>query len=147
MKCRSAWPLAVRGWLPWSDRVSTTRSGNSELYSPPVAPNQPMTSAITWDDAAPGEKHTLPSVPSLTAVRPGTFSPCEKLRFEAVGRGEPHGHTVRKPLDDVSVDVALSTTAAASAGVPFPPPTWTSPVAFTPTAPAGTPPVPLRVSR
>ena len=39
-------------------------------------------------------RQTLPPVPTLATTAFGIVEPCVKLRFEAVGRGDPHGQTV-----------------------------------------------------
>src|SRR5262245_38178274 len=70
--------------------------------------------------------HTWPPVPILASTAFGTTSPPTTLRFEAFGRGDPHGNTVRKPA--VAGDTAVTFRMAAS-------------------APAGTPPRPATVRR
>src|SRR5262245_38635620 len=74
--------------------------------------------------------HTLPPVPSFDTTRLATVKFCTKLRFDAVGRGEPHGNTVTKPGRVGSVTVTFSATDVALAGTPARPATWTSTTAF-----------------
>src|SRR5215831_6406527 len=68
-------------------------------------------------------RHTSPPAPILTITLFGTFCPAAKFRFDANGRGSPHGHTVTNPAPPGSVTVTFSTAAAASTGTPARPAT------------------------
>jgi hypothetical protein len=56
-------------------------------------------------------------VPSATVTRLGVVCPAARLRFDAVGRGAPSGHTVTNVDAVGAVPVRFSTTAVASAGI------------------------------
>src|SRR3954454_19984607 len=81
----------------------------------------------------------------------GAVVPLVRLRFEASGRGEPHGNTVMNPSSVASTPVTFRATAAALSGAREAP----KPVTLTATVvpPAGMGPVqpdcpsPRRVSR
>ena len=71
-------------------------------------------------------RHTFPPAPIFTITLFGTFAPAVKFRFDANGRGSPHGHTVTNPDPSGSVTVTFNTAAAASAGTPARPVTCNS---------------------
>src|SRR5262245_40990788 len=61
---------------------------------------------------------TLPPVPTLASTALGTTCPAAKLRFEALGRGDPQGNTVRKPPVAGDTAVTFRITASAPPGTP-----------------------------
>ena len=74
-----------------------------------------------------------PSRPTVAVTMLAMVCPRSKLRFEAVGRAAPLGHTVRNPAAEGSVTVTFSATADASAGIPRPAPATTRDRATEPT--------------
>ena len=64
-------------------------------------------------------------MPRATVTSLARVWPLVQFRFEALGGLVPAGWIVRYPGPEVSVTVALSTTAAASAGTPASPATGT----------------------
>src|SRR5688572_5660786 len=79
----------------------------------------------------------LPPVPTPASTALGTTSPGPKLTLLAAGRSAPHGYTVKKPGPPGKIEVTLSSTATAVAGMPARPATGTSSVES-----AGSRPVP-----
>ena len=79
--------------------------------------NAPLTSTIRWV-ALLVKTHTLPSGPIRVSTLLATVWPAAKLRFDASGRGEPHGFTVTKPAVADPVAVMFNTASDDSIGVP-----------------------------
>src|SRR5436309_3548884 len=70
---------------------------------------------------------TFPPSPTFTTTRLGSVWPATGFRFDAVGRGTPFGHTVRKLRAVGSVTVTFRTTDDTPvAGTPPRPVTWRS---------------------
>src|SRR5437879_5753136 len=67
-----------------------------------------------------------PPAPSLTVTAFGIVRPASQFRLEASGLAWPDGQMVRKLEAVVLVTVTLSTTPSAPAGTPPLPVTWTS---------------------
>src|SRR5690606_6317058 len=107
--------------VPMPLRVSTVRTGLIASY-PDV--NQPATSTSTCagDDV---KMQTSPVPSTLANTEFGSTAPAAtKFTFDALGIGDPHGHTVRYPQPAGSTAVTFSATAVAFVGTPATPVTF-----------------------
>src|SRR4051794_33582242 len=75
----------------------------------------PFTSAMRCADAWV-KMHTLPPSPILEITKFGEVPPGVRLRFDAVGCGDPHGQTVTYPAPSAPVPVTFIATAVALSG-------------------------------
>lgn len=66
-----------------------------------------MMSAMRWVGFIV-KRQTRPATPILAATRFGVFKPGVVFKFDAFGRGSPHGHTVTKPADAGSAAVTFN---------------------------------------
>src|SRR5438105_2931925 len=75
--------------------------------------------------------HTCPPEPNMTTTTFTTDCPATSVRFDASGRGAPHGNTVTYPDPTGFVTVTFTATAAASPRIsPTPPPGQASSALF-----------------